>query len=77
MKKKYDSTYSIKYKTFGYPYYHLVNGSFKIFESAMQKVEEIKADESVREVVLSKRTGYHHAKMYKWDNGFETIYLGR
>lgn len=72
---KYPVVYLIKYKTSDYEYHHLVRGSFKYYESAMRKVEELRADQMVTKIVVMKRVEGRGKRVYCWEEGFETVYL--
>lgn len=76
-KMKKNEIYLIKYKSSDNPYYQIVNGSFRFEKNAMKRVEEIRRNNNVSEIVVNKRVGYKSAKIYSWSNGFEVSYLNR
>ena len=76
MRKK-DEVYLIKYKTSDDPYYKIVKSSFRFEENAMKKVDEIRQNKDISEVIVNKRVGYRNAKIYSWSSGFEVSYLNR
>ena len=77
--KKSDSIYMMKFLSDASPYYQIVRGNFRYLDAAMQKADELKRDASVQKIVIKKRENLRQVptNYYKWDNGFETIYLGR
>lgn len=67
--------YLLKYRTNDYPYYKICRGNFKKAESVMEKTIELRSDSSVESIVVKKRTERKTTNFYKWENGFEVIYL--
>ena len=61
------------------PYYQIVRGNFRYEDAVMAKADELKRDTLVQKIVIKKRENLRQVptNYYKWDNGFETIYLGR
>ena len=61
------------------PYFQIVRGNFRYEDAVMAKADELKRDASVQKIVIKKRENLRQVpkNFYKWDNGFETIYLGR
>ena len=61
------------------PYFQIVRGNFRYEDAVMAKADELKRDASVQKIVIKKRDNMRQVptNFYKWDNGFETIYLGR
>ena len=75
--KKSDSIYMMKFLSDASPYYQIVRGNFRYLDAVMQKADELKQDPSVQKIEIRKRTDRDIQKMYRWNRGFETIYLGR
>ena len=59
------------------PYYQIVRGNFRYFDAAMEKADELKKDPTIKKIEIRKRNDRQIEKMYRWNEGFETIYLGR
>ena len=61
------------------PYFQIVRGNFRYEDAVMAKADELKRDASVQKIVIKKRENLRQipTNFYKWDKGFETIYLGR
>ena len=61
------------------PYFQIVRGNFRYEDAVMAKAEELKRDATVQKIVIKKRENLRQVptNYYKWDKGFETIYLGR
>ena len=61
------------------PYYQIVRGNFRYEDAAMAKADELKQDATVQKIVIKKRNNMHDVSKnyYKWDCGFEVVYLGR
>ena len=61
------------------PYFQIVRGNFRYESAVMQKANELKQDATVQKIVIKKRENLRQVpkNFYKWDQGFETIYLGR
>ena len=60
------------------PYYQIVRGNFRYEDAVMKKADELKQDSTVQKIVIKKRNDMHQVSRnyYKWDRGFEVIYLG-
>lgn len=71
--------YFMKILTTESPYYQIVRGNFRYADAVMQKADELKQDSRVQKIVIKKRNDMRQVptNYYKWDRGFETIYLGR
>lgn len=71
--------YFMKVLTTESPYYQIVRGNFRYADAVMQKADELKQDSRVQKIVIKKRNDMRQVptNYYKWDRGFETIYLGR
>ncbi len=69
--------YMMKYLSDASPYYQIVRGNFRYQEAALEKAEELKQDPTVEKIESRKRTDRDIKKVYRWNRGFETIYLGR
>ena len=70
--------YMMKFLSTESPYYQIVRGNFRFYESALEKANELKQDPTILKIEIRKRNDREVHKMYKWDrSGFETIYLGR
>jgi hypothetical protein len=74
MKKEY---FLVKYKLYGSNSYKHSCGNFQKQEHAMDRVEELKKDKSISEIVVHKRKGMNSVKIYSCDGGFESVYLNR
>ena len=61
------------------PYFQIVRGNFRYADAVMQKADELKQDSKVQKIIIKKRENLRQipTNFYKWDKGFETIYLGR
>lgn len=61
------------------PYYQIIRGNFRYETAVMQKADELKQDSRVQKIVIKKRDNMRAIPKtyYKWDQGFETIYLGK
>ena len=61
------------------PYYQIVRGNFRYEDAAMAKADELKQDSKDQKIIIEKRENLRQipTNFYKWDEGFETIYLGR
>ena len=61
------------------PYFQIVRGNFRYEDAVMKKADELKQDSKVQKIVIKKRENLRQVptNYYKWDKGFETIYLGR
>lgn len=61
------------------PYFQIVRGNFRYADAVMQKADELKQDSKVQKIVIKKRNDLRQipTNFYKWDKGFETIYLRR
>ena len=71
--------YFMKVLTTESPYFQIVRGNFRYEDAVMAKADELKRDASVQKIVIKKRENLRQipTNFYKWDKGFETIYLGR
>ena len=71
--------YFMKVLTTESPYFQIVRGNFRYADAVMQKADELKQDSKVQKIVIKKRNDLRQipTNFYKWDKGFETIYLGR
>ena len=71
--------YFMKVLTTESPYYQIVRGNFRYADAVMQKADELKQDSRVQKIVIKKRENMRQVpkNFYKWDQGFETFYLGR
>jgi len=72
---KFNTTYKIKYQRTDNPYPSIWNGSYRYVDKAMKKVEELKKDPKITLIVLKKCNGHHFDTLYKYDEGFEIVYL--
>ena len=68
--------YLMKILTTESPYYQIVRGNFRYLDAAMAKADELKQDSRVQKIVVKKRMENRSTNIYKWDNGFEVLYLG-
>lgn len=61
------------------PYYQIVRGNFRYEDAVMKKADELKHDATVQKIIIKKRDDLRQIpkNYYKWDNGFEVVYLGR
>jgi hypothetical protein len=61
------------------PYYQIVRGNYRYEEAVMAKADELKQDKRVQKIIIKKRENMRQIpkNYYKWDQGFETIYLGK
>ena len=61
------------------PYFQIVRGNFRYADAVMAKADELKRNATVQKIVIKKRENLRQipTNFYKWDKGFETIYLGR
>lgn len=61
------------------PYFQIVRGNFRYADAVMAKADELKRDATVQKIVIKKRENLRQVpkNFYKWDNGFEVVYLGR
>ena len=61
------------------PYFQIVRGNFRYEDAVMAKADELKRDASVQKIVIKKRENLRQVptNYYKWDRGFEVVYLGR
>lgn len=77
--KKPETLYIMKYLTTESPYFQIYRGNFRQEESALAKAEEMKKDPTMLQIIIKKRiTSEPVAKSYyKWNQGFETVHLGR
>ena len=75
--KKSESIYMMKFLSDASPYYQIVRGNYRYLDAAMEKAEALKQDATVEKIEIRKRTDRDIKKVYKWNRGFETIYLGR
>ena len=71
--------YFMKVLTSESPYYQIVRGNFRYEDAVMAKADELKRDATTQKIVIKKRESMHQVPVnyYKWDNGFEVIYLGK
>lgn len=71
--------YFMKIMTTESPYYQIVRGNFRYESAVMEKADELKRDATVKKIIIKKRENMHQVakNYYKWDNGFEVIYLGK
>ena len=72
--------YFMKILTTESPYFQIVRGHWRHEDAVMAKVEELKQDATVQQIVIKKRDNFHQIprNYYKWDQaGFEVVYLGR
>ena len=71
--------YFMKVLTTESPYFQIVRGNFRYESAVMQKADELKQDSRVQKIVIKKRNDMRQVptNFYKWDQGFETFYLGR
>lgn len=71
--------YMMKFLSTESPYYQIVRGNFRYADAVMQKAEELKQDSRVQKIVIKKRNDMRQVptNYYKWDRGFEVVYLGR
>ena len=74
--KKSESIYMMKFLSDASPYYQIVRGNYRYLDAAMGKADELKQDATVEKIEIRKRTDRDIKKVYKWNRGFETIYLG-
>lgn len=74
--KKSESIYMMKFLSDASPYYQIVRGNYRYLDAAMEKADELKQDATVEKIEIRKRTDRDIKKVYKWNRGFETIYLG-
>ena len=74
--KKSESIYMMKFLSDASPYYQMVRENYRYLDAAMEKAEELKQDATVEKIEIRKRTDRDIKKVYKWNRGFETIYLG-
>ena len=72
--RSFDTTYQIKYKTAESEYYSIWNGSYRMVENAMKKVEALKQQGNVTNIILKNRKTF--SLVYKYNNGFEVFYIG-
>ena len=70
--RRFETTYQIKYKTAESDYFSIWNGSYRMVENAMKKVEELKNQGNVTDIILKDRKTYR--PIYKFDRGFEVFY---
>ena len=71
--------YFMKILTTESPYFQIVRGNFRYEDAVMAKADELKQDSTVQKIVIKKRDNLRQVpkNFYKWDNGFEVVYLGR
>ena len=71
--------YFMKILTTESPYFQIVRGNFRYEDAVMAKADELKQDATVQKIVIKKRDNLRQVpkNFYKWDNGFEVVYLGR
>ena len=71
--------YFMKILTTESPYFQIVRGNFRYEDAVMAKADELKQDSTVQKIVIKKRDNMRQVpkNFYKWDNGFEVVYLGR
>lgn len=71
--------YFMKVLTTESPYYQIVRGNFRYEDAVMQKADELKRDVTVKKIIIKKRENLRQipTNFYKWDDGFEVIYLGK
>ena len=71
--------YFMKVLTTESPYFQIIRGNFRYADAVMQKANELKQDATVQKIVIKKRDNMRQVptNYYKWDRGFEVVYLGR
>ena len=69
--------YLMKILTTESPYYQIVRGNFRYLDAVMAKADELKMNATVQKIVIKKRMVNRSTNIYKWDRGFEVIYLGQ
>lgn len=69
----YKTTWNIRYRTTDYEWYRIYKGYFRKEDAAYEKIEELKRDQNVTEIILIKKDVNNITKPYKWSNGFEVV----
>lgn len=72
-----DVTWNIRYRTKDCEWYKIYKGYFRLEDAAYQKIEEMKRDRTVTEIILIKKNAFSITRPYKWVPGFEVVRLGQ